>query len=487
LPPLFCKKTFDKYAGKFYAVIKGCGDRRSLRRGINLSRYAAFALKLQGTYNLKRNKRRHILEENKIKQYIYIIQALLEPSKCKIGKTNDLERRLKDYNTMTGKSKENIYRYLFTGEVKDMTQVENDIKEKFSILREEKSKEIYFYNTELFMNYVKFIKSHNFFVKEIFIKSEDKKQTVKIVKKTTPSLEDRGITKKEVMEKAKRVDNDEFYTIYEDVAKELSLYDKSIWKSKTVFCNCDDAVGDDEKHTSAFALYFIQNFNEIGLKKLICTHYSGIVDLFSQGAKGYVFTKDGFSEFKEYPKDYNGSFDHPLSLKILKDETDIVCTNPPFSRAADYWKIIIESGKKFLIISNITNVKNDAYIPYFIKEQVWAGYNEVDEFLNPKKEIVRAAGYWYTNITINNRPKYKNLKIIPLNEIPTKYKKFDDSKTLLVDNNYIPNDYMKPFAVSVRAILNGILENGFKIIQEKQYRPYINDKEVFARVLVQKI
>ncbi|WP_228378697.1 GIY-YIG nuclease family protein, partial [Treponema endosymbiont of Eucomonympha sp.] len=95
------------------------------------------------------------MEENKIKQYIYIIQALLEPSKCKIGITNDLERRLKEYNNMTGKSKENIYRYLFTGEVKDMTQVENGIKEKFSILREEKSKEIYFYNTELFMNYVK--------------------------------------------------------------------------------------------------------------------------------------------------------------------------------------------------------------------------------------------------------------------------------------------------------------------------------------------
>jgi hypothetical protein len=55
-----------------------------------------------------------------------------------------------------------------------------------------------------------------------------------------------------------------------------------------------------------------------------------------------------------------------------------------------------------------------------------------------------------------------------------------------VDNNYIPNDYKKPFAVSVRPILNGLLEKGFKIVQEKQYRPYINGKEVFARVLVQK-
>jgi hypothetical protein len=248
------------------------------------------------------------LAKNKSKQYIYIVQALLEPSKCKIGITN-------------------------------------------------------------------------------------------------PTLEERGLSKKAVMEKAKRVDNDEFYTIYEDVEKELSMYNKRIWKNKTVFCNCDDAVDDDEKNTSAFALYFIHNFNELGLKKLICTHYSGVVDLFNQGAKGYIFTKDGFSEFKDFPKDYNGSFDHPLSLKILKEEADIVCTNPPFSKAPDYWKITIESGKKFLIISNITNAKNDAYIPYFIKGQIWAGYNEVDEFLNPKKEIVRAAGFWFKNINNNGKIK----------------------------------------------------------------------------------
>jgi hypothetical protein len=307
------------------------------------------------------------------------------------------------------------------------------------------------------------------------------------MKETTPVLEEQEITRKDVMQKAKKIKNDEFYTSYEDVEKELSMYNKSVWKNKTVFCNCDDPVDDDERRTSAFPLYFIKNFHELGLKKLICTHYSGQVDLFNQGAKGYIFTKDGFREFREYPEGYTGSFDHPLSLKILKEETDIVCTNPPFSRASEYWDITIKSGKKFLIISNITNVKNDTYIPYFINKQVWAGYNEVDWFLTPKRELTRAAGFWYTNISIKNRPRYKQLKIIPLKEIPDKYKRYDDSKILLVDNGYIPNDYKKPFAVSVRPILNGLLEKGYKIVQEKQYRPNINDKEVFARVLVQKI
>jgi hypothetical protein len=325
------------------------------------------------------------------------------------------------------------------------------------------------------------------YVREIFIKTKEKKEIIKIIKKTAPSLEDRGISRKEILQKAQKINNDEFYTRYEDIEKELPMYNKKIWRNKVVFCNCDDAVDDNEKNTSAFSLYFIKNFNELGLKKLICTHYSGVVDLFNQGAKGYIFTKDGFNEFKEHPEGYTGSFDHPLSLKILNEETDIVCTNPPFSRANDYWEITINSGKKFIIISNITNPITPAFIPYFKNNKVWAGYNEVDWFLTPKKELTRAAGHWYTNFSIKDRTKYKNLKIIPLKEIPEKYKKYDDSKILVVDNNYIPSDYKKPFAVSARPILNGLLEKGYKIIQDTQYFPYENGKKRFGRALVQKI
>jgi hypothetical protein len=289
------------------------------------------------------------------------------------------------------------------------------------------------------------------------------------------------------LQKAQKVQNDEFYTRFEDVEKELSMYNKSTWKNKTVFCNCDDAVDTENKNSSAFALYFLQNFFDLGLKKLICTHYSGTVDLFNQGSKGYVFTKDGYNEIKEYPKNYMGSFDDPLSVKILREETDIVCTNPPFSKAAEYWKMVIESGKQFLIISNITNVKNKAYMHYFIENKVWAGYNRVDEFLNPKKELVGAAGHWYTNLPVLNRPKYSHLKIISLKEIPEKSKKYDDEKILIVNDGYVPTDYKKPFAVSVRIILNGVLEKGYKMTQDSEYVPYINGKRCFGMVLVQKI
>jgi predicted GIY-YIG superfamily endonuclease len=424
------------------------------------------------------------LKMEKEKQYIYIIQSSLELSKCKIGKTNDIRRRLKEYNNMTGKSKENIYEYLFSCEVKNMSLLENEIKGNFIHLREDKGKEIYFFNPTLFKEYVEYIKSHKTFQKEIFIKEDSKKQEIKIIKKTTPSLKERGISVKDVLQKAQKANNDEFYTRYEDVEKELTMYDKKVWKNKVIFCNCDDAVGDDEKRTSAFALYFIKNFKRLELKKLICTHYTGAIDLFNEGAKGYVFTKTGFKELKQFPKDFTGSFDDAISLKILKEEADIICTNPPFSRAADFWEIIIKSGKRFLIISNVTNPITASFIPYFYNNKVWAGFNEVDVFLTPKKELTRAAGHWYTNINVKNRPKYKQLKIVPLKEIPEKYKKYDDFKTLVVDNNYIPSDYKKPFAVSARPILNGVLEKGYSLLQDKEYYPYVNGEKKFARVLV---
>ena len=368
-----------------------------------------------------------------------------------------------------------------------MQALENAIKKEFKILRESNSREIYFYNDALFDKYVAFIKNHKLFIKEIFIRPEQKKQVIKIVKKTTPSLAERGITRKDVMQKAQKAKNDEFYTRLEDVRKEVEMYPAEVWRDKCVFCNCDDAVDSDNKNTSAFALYFIENFFRLELKKLICTHYSGGLNLFNAGAKGYIFTKDGFQELKEYPPGYTGSFDDWLSVKILNEQADIVCTNPPFSRAREYWKLLIDSGKKFLIISNETNVKNQPYISYLIDKKVWTGYNAVYQYLNPKKEIVRATGRWFTNLPVNDRPKSRNLVIVPLHEIPPQYRKYDDKKMLLLDNSYIPSDYTKPFAVSLAPVLNGILEKGYQYAQDKEYVPYINNRRCFGRILIQKI
>lgn len=301
-------------------------------------------------------------------------------------------------------------------------------------------------------------------------------------------MEERGIEQRiEILNRAKRVKDDEFYTRMEDIEAELAMYPTKIWKDKVVFCNCDDGVGErrDYADTSAFALYFLKHFFRLKLKKLICTHYGGPVDLFNTrtGPRGYIFTREGVTEMRDSPNNYTGSFDSELSLKILNEEADIVCTNPPFSRVADYWKVLIASKKKFIIISNITNCITPSFIPYFANKKAWAGYTRVDWYLNPKRIPVQAAGHFFTNFPIKDRPAIKRLKFVPLNEIPDVYQQYDDSGTLLVDKSYIPNDYDRPFAV----ILNGVLECGYSIVLKAQYFPYIEGKKKFARVLIQKI
>ena len=75
-----------------------------------------------------------------------------------------------------------------------------------------------------------------------------------------------------------------------------------------------------------------------------------------------------------------------------------------------------------------------------------------------------------------------------LKKIPDKYKRFDDSKVLLVDHCYIPSDYKKPFAISARSILNGVLDKGYEIVDDNaSYIARIKGKEKFRRVLIQKV
>jgi len=112
----------------------------------------------------------------------------------------------------------------------------------------------------------------------------------------------------------KKVKKDEKCIGHKDVEKKFSTYKKSVWRHKVVLCECDDPPDDGNRLMSAFPMYFILNFKELGLKKLICIQ---------EGKYGYVFTKNGFYEINKY----TGSFDDPLSLKIPNDDdVDIVCT-----------------------------------------------------------------------------------------------------------------------------------------------------------------
>jgi hypothetical protein len=157
------------------------------------------------------------------------------------------------------------------------------------------------------------------------------------------------------LDKARRQKVDEFYTQLSDIEKELKNY-KEQFKNKVVFCNCDDP------ETSNFYYYFVSNFDELKLKKLITTHfevdkpsykleYEGGADVkgdkdtvikraiklgkktklkqnLEQGTQGDLFETEPVRSF-------SGDFRSPECIELLK-QSDIVVTNPPFSLFREY-------------------------------------------------------------------------------------------------------------------------------------------------------
>jgi hypothetical protein len=132
----------------------------------------------------------------KEKEYIYIVQSSKEPAHCKIGKTNSLETRLNDYNTMTGKSKDAVYQYLLACEVKNMTKVEHEVKHGLKTLKIEGQGDAFFCNTILLKEYAQIIKTHPLFIKAIIDQTTGKKEAVKPAKKAAASSKSQNSTHK---------------------------------------------------------------------------------------------------------------------------------------------------------------------------------------------------------------------------------------------------------------------------------------------------
>ena len=162
---------------------------------------------------------------------------------------------------------------------------------------------------------------------------------------------------------AKNAKNDEFYTQLSDVSEELRHYKKH-FKGKTVFCNCDDPTW------SAFWKYFHLNFEVLGLKKLISTHYDKDKPTYKMVYEGG--DDNDIEVGAKTPLQGNGDFRNQECIDLLK-ESDIVVTNPPFSLFREYIAQLYHYNKKFLIIGN----KNG--ITY--KEVFYNGYQNLDHIL----------------------------------------------------------------------------------------------------------
>ena len=178
---------------------------------------------------------------------------------------------------------------------------------------------------------------------------------------------------------AKSSKKDEFYTQLSDIESELQHYNKH-FKNKVVFCNCDDP------RISNFFTYFSNNFENLGLKKLITTCYKNQEkDLFGEEESEnavfleYAGDKNGnkipdAEEIGVKPLKGDGDFRSKESIDLLK-QADIVVTNPPFSLFREYVDQLVKYEKKFLIIGNINAITYKEIFKLIKENKAWLGIN----------------------------------------------------------------------------------------------------------------
>lgn len=255
------------------------------------------------------------------------------------------------------------------------------------------------------------------------------------------------------LHKANKAKKDEFYTQLEDISKELMHY-KDQFKGKVVFCNCDDPK------ESNFVKYFAQNFEHLGLKKLIATHYKGAAMLTNDLPYKLEYTGDKngnrMPDLDEFTTQMlsDGDFRNTECIELLK-EADIIVTNPPFSLFREYVAQLVEYDKNFLIIGNTNSltykeifklVKEDKLRTgytnfnvgmFFVVPNDWDLFHHIDE---KGKKIARVStSCWFTNLEVE---KHKENITLYKKYNSDEYKKYFNYEAINVDKvSEIPVDY----------------------------------------------
>jgi len=308
---------------------------------------------------------------------------------------------------------------------------------------------------------------------------------------------------------AKRAKNDEFYTQFGDIQKEISAYldyDANVFRGKAVYCNCDDP------YESNFFRYFVLNFNKLGLKQLITTSYKPSpvantqLSLFgdnktltlSKGrpkitANKFIINEardiDGDGEFNlkdvakqlkankhnEWtPLEENGDFRSDECIEMLK-QSDIVITNPPFSLFREYVKQLFDYNKKFVIIGSMNAITYKEIFPLIKDNKMWLGNGFQSGnayFFTPNTRDFASGVYdkktglvkfrnvcWFTNLDHGRRHQplplmtmEENLKYSKHKEIKGKksYNKYDNYDAIEVPfTDSIPSDYKGVMGVPI--------------------------------------
>lgn len=340
-------------------------------------------------------------------------------------------------------------------------------------------------------------------------------------------------TKNTKLAKAKSAKNDEFYTQYSDIEKEMNAYleyNPDIFRGKTIFLPCDDP------EWSNFTLYFAQNFSRFGIKKLISTSYARAnknltTNKKKSNTRGKFFelehniANNGVIDIKDVKWVYlkgDGDF-RSAEVKAIRDMADIIITNPPFSLFREFFAWIMEDNKKFAIICNKNCVTYKEVFPLIKENKIWSGqrkwaggmwfetkYGVTDKVID-KTDTKNIPSIWITNI--EHRRRHKPLQLMTMVDNKRFNRKIQDKNTYKRYDNYcaievpmvqaIPSDYRGVMGVPI-SFLDKYSPEQFKIIgatesegrgfsgelwdfSSKIAQPMINGNKVYKRIFIKNV
>lgn len=361
----------------------------------------------------------------------------------------------------------------------------------------------------------------------------------------------------EKLTRAKSKKNDEFFTQYNDIQQEINAYleyNPNVFREKTILLPADDP------EWSNFTKFFSQNFERLGLKKLISTSYAYNSKPFKENyqltlfesespkydekksksrGKIFILCKDrdysGRIDINDLKWDYlkgDGDFKSPEVCK-LRDEADIIITNPPFSLFREFVSWIFDAKKEFIIIGNQNAITYKEVFPYIMKNEMWMGasscgkdmvfgvpmgssISESDrikaEKLGYKGNYTRMGNCcWFTNIDHGRRHQPMKLMTLEDNLKYSKHKNIKDNGYQKYDNydaidisytDSIPSNYKGIMGVPI-SFLYKYNPSQFKIVGQLNVGCYmdedgwkgsnglnmllVNGKTVYKRILIQSI
>ncbi len=311
---------------------------------------------------------------------------------------------------------------------------------------------------------------------------------------------------------AKNKKFDEFYTQYPDIEKEMQAYleyDPNVFRDKVVLLPCDDP------EWSNFTRYFALHFEEFGIKKLISTSFAHesknfktdwqptlfetenpIYNAEKSAVCGKIFTldrdtnADGRIDIDDLQFDYldgNGDF-RSAEVTSLRDQSDVIITNPPFSLWREFFNWVMDSGKQFIMIGNMNAITYKEVFPEIKNNRVWLGNGFRGGnayFSTPDNSRQYASGVrqvdgtvkfrnccWYTNIDHGRRHQPLSLMTMDDNLRFSKHIQIKEDGYLHYDNcnaievpytDSIPSDYKGVMGVPI-SILEKYCPEQFDII-----------------------